>query len=164
MMRQNAKTRDLRRGVAAVELAVCMPFVLLLVFGAVEVSSGLHQQHRVRSVVHECAKLAAKKESTMDDLLAKANELIGIDGITQIKIEINVMPRTVNQASVDPPTTTYFVVDETGGGTPGLDEVPRGTVLQVVITTERPPIPGFGFTREFLNLDVVAQCVFVKEI
>lgn len=160
-MRKNTKKR-FRLGTAAAETAVVLPLVVLVMLGSVEVCGGVHQQYRVRGVLHECAKFAAKGETTSTQLQNQAQTLLsGID-INNYTIQLDVVARTVNVGSVAAPSVTNFTFPSGGGATPGLEGIPRGTVLRMSITADRPSL-GAGLTR-YMGPTLQSNCVFVKEI
>jgi Flp pilus assembly protein TadG len=152
-----------RRATAAVETAVCLPVVVLVMFGSIELSAGIFQQHRIRGTLHECAKVAAKGENTGTDVRDAAQMMLSQMGINQFDIQIDVVTRTVNTGSVATPTVTSFSIPSSGTPTPGLDQVPRGTILRMVLTAPRPDVAGVGVAR-YLNSSVTGECVFVKEL
>jgi Flp pilus assembly protein TadG len=49
-----------RRGVAAVELALCLPLLLALAFGMIETSNLVHLRTRMYSAAYESARLATR--------------------------------------------------------------------------------------------------------
>ena len=141
-----------------------MPFILVLVVGAVELSGGLYHQHSLRTTAHECAIAAARGGGTGLDVRAVANQILSQREMADFDIDIDVVNRTINSASVDPPSVTHFDIPATGVITPGLEQVPRGTLLRITITVDRPAIRGFGMVNTFLGPQLQAECVFVKEI
>lgn len=154
------KIRPVRNGAAVVELAICLPFVFLLTAGAIELSAGLHQQMYVRSAVHQCANHACNGPTTSNQIRTVAQQIMSTIEVTSFTITIDVIPRTVNASSVEPPTVTHFLIPSTGAATAGLDEVPRGTILRLRLVAPRPPTVGL---TNFLNSQISAECFFVKE-
>ena len=152
-----------RKGSAAIEAAVCLPVLAFIVVAAVEVSGGIFQNYDAQAAAFELSKLALRTSSTCDDVQAKANTILPQLGFSEYDVKIEVEPRTVNADSVDPPTVTLFNVPKTGSTTAGLEEVPRGTLLRLTVTADRPMIPGRGMMRRILADQVEADCVFVKE-
>ena len=51
--KQRSQHRATRRGVAAVELAVCLPVIILLVFGAIEASSFIFLKQSLNVAAYE---------------------------------------------------------------------------------------------------------------
>ncbi len=144
-------------------MAICMPFIFLLIISSVELSAGLFQQHTVRLTAHQCAIVAANRTTTSNEIQDLANQILSQRGYTTFDIEINEVPRTVNGDSVVPAPVSQFLIPSTGATTPGLEDVPRGTLLRLSINAPRPQIVGMGFALNFMQPDIVAECVFVKE-
>lgn len=156
------KVKTKRQGTAATETAVVLPLVVLVMLGSVEICGGIHQQYRAQGVLHQCAKFAAKGETTSAALQARADSLMQSMDFNTYTIQMDVVPRTANVNSVETPTVTSFTFDSSGFATPGLDEVPRGTLLRMSVTADRPSI-GAGMTR-YMGATIQADFVFVKEI
>lgn len=152
-----------RKGAAVVEMAICLPFIFLLIISAVELSAGLFQQHTVRLTAHQCAITAADGGATCDDVQALANSVLSQRGYTSFTITIDEVTRTKNTSSVQPNSFPHFTISHTGPAPTGLDQVPRGTILKLSITAPRPQIAGLGLSLNFMQPNVVADCVFVKE-
>ena len=155
------KTR--RRGAAVAEMAFCLPFVILLVVGSIELSSGLFHQMAFRTAVHECATRSAAGPCTSDEVQSVAQQIMLQRGISEFNITIDEVPRTVNVGSVEQATVTHFEIPSTGATTTGLEQVPRGTVLRLRMTANRPPATGLSIISKYLDAQIAAECVFVKE-
>ena len=111
---KSVRPKSPRRAAAAVELAFCMPFILVLVVGAVELSGGLYHQHSLRTTAHECAIAAARGGGTGADVRAVANQILSQREMSDFDIDIDVLHRTINSATVDPPAVTHFDIPATG--------------------------------------------------
>ena len=152
-----------RTGVAAVEAAVCLPVLALVFFGALEVSGGIFQEYNAQASTFELSKIALSKFTTCDDVQDYAASLLPQQRFNNYSIAIEVEPRTVNSSSVNSPTVTSFNIPSSGATTDGLDELPRGTLLRLTLTADRPSVGGLGFTHTFLSAEITSDCVFVKE-
>ena len=157
--------RNRRRGTAAVEAAACFPLIVMLVLASVELSAGYFHQHTLRATAHECAKLTAREGTTTSDVQSLATQLLGQRKMgVGYTVNIDTVTRTVNMGSVDPPTgPTSFTFSDSGTPPPGLEEMPRGTLLRLRISAIRPAIAGVGVVR-YLSPNMSAECFFVKEI
>ena len=160
---QNSRKLSLRRGVAAVEAAVCLPILVLVMLGALEVSSGIFQEFNVQSCAYEFSKVALRSGSSCTDVQLLADELMPQFDFSTYSIQIDVIPRTVNADTVEPAQVTSFSIPQSGSAPAGLEDIPRGTLLRLTVTADRPAIAGQGFTRSFLNGEISSDCVFVKE-
>ena len=156
------KTR-IRNGAAAVEAAVCLPLLVLIFFGSVEISGGIFQEYNAQASAYELSKVALTKGKTCDDVQTLASQIMPQQDFATYSMTIDVQPRTVNADSVDVPTITTFNIPQSGSTTSGLEQLPRGTFLRLTLTVDRPEIAGIGLSRAFLGNQIVADCVFVKE-
>ena len=152
-----------RNGVAAVEAAVCLPLLVLIFFGSLEVSGGIFQEYNAQASAFELSKVALTKGKDCTDVQTLAAQMLPQQDFVTYSITIDVEPRTVNSDSVDTPAITIFNIPQTGTPTNGLDELPRGTLLRLTLTVDRPPIAGIGLSTKFLTNQIVSDCVFVKE-
>jgi Flp pilus assembly protein TadG len=150
-------------GVAAVEAAFCLPLLVFIFFGSLEISGGIFQEYNAQAAAFELSKVALTRLKTCDDVQALATQILPQQEFTSYSITIAVEPRTVNGDSVQTPSITLFSIPQSGPTTPGFEELPRGTLLRLTLTVERPPIGGMGLTRNFLDQQIVSDCVFVKE-
>lgn len=159
---QNSKS-PIRRGVAAVEAAVCLPILVLIIVGAIEVSGGIFQEYNAQACAYELSKVALRSKSTCEDVQTHAAGILPQLEFTTYSIQIDVVPRTANPDSVNVPAITSFSIPQTGTAPEGLEDIPRGTLLRLTLTTNRPAIAGRGFSRAYLNNEISSDCVFVKE-
>lgn len=78
------RRRQTRQGAAAVEFAILLPVLLLIVFGAVDVCTMIRTQQRLNTVAFESARIAATPDSTMGhiiqqcQLICKENRLVSV--------------------------------------------------------------------------------------
>lgn len=161
------------RGVAAVEAAVCLPVVFIIVFGAIEISSGIFQQHVLRSAVHETSKIATRGESTLTACQAICGEILEQRGFPETfsaTLEIvergnAAMGTNVNAGTVPPDNSNVaagFPVTFTNSSAPTTPiDLPRGTILRLTITTPRPALAG-TLTPNILPGNVTSTSIFVK--
>ncbi|MGB7329306.1 MAG: TadE family protein [Rubripirellula sp.] len=82
-----------RRAVAAVEFAVCLPILTLVVFGTIEMSHGIFAKQAGTAAAYEAARLATSSGGTEVAARQRADEVLNamnIDGGTvQITPEVN---------------------------------------------------------------------------
>ena len=159
---QRMKTRS-RKGVAAVEAAVCIPLLVLLVFGSIEITQGIFLEYNAHSCIYELGKTALKGKATGDEIKAQADSLVPAWGFQNYEIDIEVLPRTVNADSVEPADTLLFEIDQSDTeSVTGFEDVPRGTLLRMNLSADRPP-SRTNFFGDLLGQRVIVECVFVKE-
>lgn len=107
-LRRNCPSRP---GIAAIEFAVCLPVIVLLVFGAIEASSFIFLKQSLSVACYEGVQEAVKPDSTEGDATARAQSILdsrsvndfeirfpnGVDRLTrgdQVICEVSAMTRT----------------------------------------------------------------------
>jgi Flp pilus assembly protein TadG len=89
--RQSASGHGARRGVAAVELALCLPLLVTLAFGMIESSNLVHLRTRMYSAAYESARLAtrpttsentAASSSAVTSYCTSILQQLGVNGAT----------------------------------------------------------------------------------
>ncbi|MEZ6090938.1 MAG: TadE/TadG family type IV pilus assembly protein [Pirellulaceae bacterium] len=123
------------RGVAAVELAVVAPLVLLITFGVQEVTASIYLQQSLEICAYESARVALLPDTDQGNVTAMADSLLA--------------SRHVKGATVTV--------------TPGdFDSQPYGTEITVRVTA---PLAGNNFGPLFVLSDrnVAAEVVVMKE-
>ncbi|WP_233148653.1 TadE/TadG family type IV pilus assembly protein [Rhodopirellula sp. MGV] len=79
--------KDARSGVAAVEFAVCLPILVLLVFGAIEASSFIFLKQSISVACYEGIREAAKDDGTAAIATARAQAILDSRGVNNYTIE-----------------------------------------------------------------------------
>lgn len=132
---QRSQHRSQRRGVAAVEFAVCLPVIVLLVFGAIEASSFIFLKQSLN---------VAAYEGIRESIRIGSNTTQGVDRATNILDARNVVDFDIT-----------FPNGEAGEATRG-DEI----VIEVSApTATNSPLAGQFVTNRVLT----ARVVMVKE-
>jgi Flp pilus assembly protein TadG len=70
-----------RRGVAVVELAVCLPLMLMLTFGAIEAANAVFLKQSLVTAAYEAARAATATYGTEDDGKKKCDEVLKVRGV-----------------------------------------------------------------------------------
>jgi Flp pilus assembly protein TadG len=65
-----------RRGVAAVEFAMCVPLFVLLTIGAIQTTDAIYLKNSLRVVAYETVRQAVEPAATNTTCDAKANEIL----------------------------------------------------------------------------------------
>lgn len=124
-----------RDGVAAVEFAVCLPVILLLVFGSIEASSFIFLKQSLNSAAYEGVRAAIRSGADSGEGIERATAILNARGVSD------------------------FVVDFPSGDA-GSSE--RGE--EVVITVSAPTGSNRPIAGQFLaDRVIVARVVMVKE-
>ena len=74
-IRHNAVTST-RKAAAVVELAICLPLLLLLVFGGIETSGALHLSQTLHASAYEAVRVAVQRTSTNAIATTAANRIL----------------------------------------------------------------------------------------
>lgn len=77
-MKHATRTRHRRhrRGVAAVEFAICLPILALLVFGSIEASSFIFLKQSLHVAAYEGVRAGCRANSTQAEATARARAII----------------------------------------------------------------------------------------
>jgi Flp pilus assembly protein TadG len=132
--RQHRACRQRRRGVATVELAVCLPVILLLVVGAIEGSNFIFLKQAVTAAAYESAQTVSRV------------------GGTKVKAE-NRAVQVLSARSIDQPTVTFSPANP--------DVVARGQSVTVTISA---PVSAnsIGLDWFFDNQTVTASVCMLR--
>ncbi len=156
-------TDQKRDGAAVTEAAICLPVLAFIIFAAVEISSGIFHEYNIQASCFEISKVALRSNASCADVQSMANQVLPHSDFETYTVTIEVEPRTVNQDSVEP--TSEFTFEFTSDSVPpeGLENLPRGTLLRLTLTADRPPVVGLAFVREYFPSQIDADSVFIKE-
>lgn len=75
------KRRAPRRGAAAVEFAVCLPVLTLLVFGSIQACELIYLRHGLMSAAYEGSIEASRKNATNRLVVARIDEMLRVHDI-----------------------------------------------------------------------------------
>lgn len=119
-----------RRGVAAVELAVCLPFILTLLIGILEVARMLQAQIIMHQSVREAARLAAQGQiinATGEHTLIRVNS--GNPSVSSMAMNV------LQRAGINT-TNSTFQFQFTDGNTASSEpyQATKGQEFQVTLT------------------------------
>lgn len=133
---QRTVTARRPRGNAAVELAVTLPLMALIVFGSVEVCSHIFTKQAIESAAYECVRLAISAGATDTQLQTKMDEILTARGITGATL-----------------TTTPSTIAG----------VERGERITVTISAPASS-NSMALTSFVATGNIQAECVMVKEL
>jgi len=94
-MNKRTKKSDLKTlrskscGVVIIEMAVCLPLMLLVVFGCIEVSSGIFRGQTLTSAAHEGALVGLKRTATENDISNRIATVMNARGISDYAMQID---------------------------------------------------------------------------
>ncbi|WP_231615485.1 TadE/TadG family type IV pilus assembly protein [Novipirellula artificiosorum] len=84
--RANPSCRNQRRGVAAVEFAVCLPVIVLLVFGSIEASSFIFLKQSLSVAAYEGAREASLSQSTSAATTARSENILNARNVVDFEV------------------------------------------------------------------------------
>lgn len=134
-----------RRGVTAVEMALTLPILFLLVFGAIEFSRAHMLQHTTEIAATEAARQAIVPGATADDCRNTCMAELGVLGIVDAEVD------------VDP----SVILDDTSQVTVTVN-IPVNAVNQMVLPTwfyENTMRKSVTMQREGMSEDVGNESV-----
>jgi Flp pilus assembly protein TadG len=78
-----------RRGIAAVELAVCLPAIVLLVFAAIESCSMIFVTQALHAATYEGARVAIQRAATSDQAVQRTQQILTGHSVNGATIQLN---------------------------------------------------------------------------
>lgn len=92
------RTNPRRRGMATVELAVCLPVLVVIVLGSIEATNALFLKQRLTASAYEGARKASTPNKTSTDAWNAANDILTQFGVAGGSITVN--PSALGTATV----------------------------------------------------------------
>ncbi len=106
LLRKFNRRRSLpRQGVAVAELVFCLPIVLVLAFGTMEICAALFLRETLAIAAYEGARVGVKRRATQQDAYNAASNILAARGITGAIVDVN--PTNFSTiGALDPVTVT----------------------------------------------------------
>ena len=101
----NRNTKSRRAGAAAVEFAVCLPAVMLLVMASIESCTMIFLDQTLSVSAYEGVRVAIQMEAMNEDVLARCNEILAARQVGDTSVAIQ-PPDVAEVASGQPITLT----------------------------------------------------------
>lgn len=119
-----------RQGVAVVELAVCLPVVVLIVLGTIEACTMIFLQQSLSIAAYEGARVSTLPNITGDDVADQCQQILADRGVTGVNISIN--PHDLQSAAksswIEVTASAPFAENSLVGGYLFSDRTLTGTV------------------------------------
>lgn len=80
------KNDDRRKGAATVEAAVCLPLLIVLVFGAVESANGIFLKQSLTIAAYEAVKIASGPRGTQQAATTRCREVLAVRDVDDFTI------------------------------------------------------------------------------
>lgn len=87
LTRRSTVARRFRRGAATVELAVCLPVLLTLVFGAIEGSNFIFLKQAITVAAYETAQVISDPGGTEAGARARADQMLAARSVDSATVE-----------------------------------------------------------------------------
>ena len=85
-MKQSSRANHQRGGVAAVEFAVCLPVIVLLVFGAIEASSFIFLKQSLHVAAYEGARSAIRLGADNEAASTSVQNILGSRNVQDFQV------------------------------------------------------------------------------
>jgi Flp pilus assembly protein TadG len=136
---RHRRRRDERGGTAVVEAALCIPIIIILMLGTLEVCAGIFLAESLTVCAYEAARAGVRRRSTAEDVRERALEALADRNVTLLDADesITITPNDFSELNA-------------------LDEI------RVTITAPTAGNSLYIFDT-FVNRNVTASCSMVRE-
>lgn len=91
------QSRNRRRGIATVELAVCVPMIVTITFGAIEAANFIHLKQSLTESAYEAARIATTTGATAETAEQRFREIMTARNIQNAEIVLS--PKVTEKTS-----------------------------------------------------------------
>lgn len=141
MNRSRSNRRSNRRGGAVVEAAFCIPLIIVIMMGTLEVCSAIYMYESLKIAAFEGIRMGIRRGGTPQEVATRANEVLTARGI------------------VIPTNNSQFGVKVTPSSFTGLKAMDP---IKVTITAPAVPNSLFAYST-FINQSIKAEVTMVRE-
>jgi Flp pilus assembly protein TadG len=116
MKRQRSSKHDGRKGTALIELAACLPVIVLLVAGSIECCGLIFLKQTLCAAAYEGIRVAVRQDATPADVNQRATEVLAARNIQNATVTIDppdigsLVPGDLLTVTVSAPTTGNRVI------------------------------------------------------
>jgi Flp pilus assembly protein TadG len=71
-----------RKAAAIVELAICLPVLVLIVFGSIEIAGSIFMKQTLTSAAHEGALTGMRLNAQETEIITRVNQILTARGVT----------------------------------------------------------------------------------
>jgi Flp pilus assembly protein TadG len=104
---QRRVLRESRSGVATIEAAFCLPVIIILMFGTLEICSGYYLKESLEIAAYEGARFGARQNTEPQDVRDYVTQILADRNVTVTDSDITITPATFgNQRVLDPLTVS----------------------------------------------------------
>ena len=83
------KHKRRRLGAAIVELSICLPIIVLLVYGTIELNSSIFMKQTLTSAAHEGALVGMKQNATVEEVEGRIELILNARGVENYTVEVD---------------------------------------------------------------------------
>ncbi|MCC7419887.1 MAG: pilus assembly protein [Planctomycetaceae bacterium] len=88
VQRRNLTRFGMRRGAALVEMAICVPLIVVIAFGAIEATNAIFLQQALTEAAHEGARTATSIGKTEEDARTRIEQILTAQAIHGAEVSI----------------------------------------------------------------------------
>lgn len=116
MPNQKSQRKQARRGAAVIELAACLPVLMLLLFGSIEAANMMFLKQALTAAAYEAAREAVKPDGSTAVATQLAIDVVNSRGITGHTVTLNpssvegLLPGQIIAATVTAPSDANSTV------------------------------------------------------
>jgi Flp pilus assembly protein TadG len=138
MLRKKTKrgaSRRLREGAAAVEAAICIPVVIVLMLGTLEISAGIYLKESLTVAAYEGARAGVKRRATFEDVQLRCQEVLNARSVTGATVVVT--PTDFSSLNALDPVTVRVTAPSAGNCVMIFDHmVNRDVSAEVIMARE----------------------------
>lgn len=94
-----------RRAVATVELAVCLPVIVLLLFGSMQACDMIYLRHSITTAAYEGSLEASRPDATTASVKARVDQVLGFRGVKEGTAKLNSAGADISETPLGDPIT-----------------------------------------------------------
>ena len=98
-----------RKGIASLECALCLPIVILITFGTIDLCSAMFLRESITIAAYEGARIGVMHTGTDDQCMARVNQILTERGITYNAGACSINTPFESAETLDPVTVTVSV-------------------------------------------------------
>ena len=128
---KNSKLRTRRSGAAVVEMALCLPVLVLMTWGTIETSSSIFQRQTLTSAAHEGVLTGMRRGSTETEIRNRIDVILQSRQLDNSVVEITPSGAAFDQLLSGEPFSITITRQRT-------NQIINLAAVSVTLTTQRP--------------------------
>lgn len=135
LSRLRSQKREERKGAATVEAAVCLPLLILLVFGSIESSNAIFLKQSLTMAAYEAGKIASSPRGTGTAATIRCQEVLAVRDIDEF--DISFLPSNLSADTPRGQTISVTVTIDADSASLGPLWIFDGKTLQKTVVMRR---------------------------